>query len=185
MIVAGVDPALDGAGVGVLVDGALVHHSTEGFADKGAGYTGKNWQLRNRRVRWTARNIRDSAMSQGRPNVIVMEEHPYGVKAFGNSFDRSYLWGLVYGGFDWLEIPIVIVHPGTHKAWVTGKAGGGKDDIIAMVADWYGVTLNDDEADAVGFAVMGAHHYGEPLPFTPKPRHTKGAAALVWPELAA
>ena len=55
-------------------------------------------------------------------------------------------------------------------------------DIIAAINEWWpGVARNDDEADALGLAAIGAHHLGDPMPFEIKPRHTTGLEKIAWP----
>lgn len=59
-----------------------------------------------------------------------------------------------------------------------------KARVLAAVREmWPDETIrNDDEADALALATIGAHHLGWPLPFETKERHTTGLQAVEWPE---
>lgn len=200
MIVAGIDPSLTSAGIAILKDGQPIHVSSPGFTDHGGGYSGKSWLLRNRRVRHQARQIRDAALSHGTPDLVVIEEHPYAAKSFGGEFDRSFLWGKIYEAFDVHNfptgIPVAVVNNQTLKVWVTGKGSArdpelsrtqrqkqNKQRMVDTISSWYPhqPIANDDIADALGLAAMGAHHFGDPMPFTVKDRHTTGLEAVQWP----
>lgn len=200
-LVVGVDPSLTSAGVAILRDGQLVHTASPGFTDKGGGYSGKSWQLRNRRVRYQTRLIHEAAMSHGRPDLVVMEEHPYSAEAFGSEFDRSFLWGKIYEAFDWPEIPIVVINNQTLKMWVTGKGATrdpslskyqrqkqNKQRMVDTIKPWWpdwkfaDGDSRIDECEAVALAAIGAHHLGDPLPFETKPRHRLNK--ITWPVIA-
>ena len=61
-----------------------------------------------------------------------------------------------------------------------------KAAVVAAVQAMYpqaGITC-DDEADAIGHALIGAFHLGEPMPFDVKPRHTTGLEKVQWPATA-
>lgn len=199
MIVAGIDPSLTSAGIAIVQDGQPVHIASPGFTDRGGGYSGKSWKLRNRRVRYQNRQIYEAIMTVGKPDLMLIEEHPYGAKAFGGEFDRAFLWHKIIETFDLAKIPFVVVHNQTLKVWVTGKGScrdteltrtqRRKQDKQLMIdtvsswwPDWKGrIGKNDDVADALGLAAIGAFHLGDPMPFPVKPRHTTGLDKVDWP----
>lgn len=199
MIAVGIDPSLTSTGVAILHNGQPTHVSHHGYGAHGDGHNGKTWQLRNRRVRYQTRLIHQAATTHGRPDLVVIEEHPYAAKAFGAEFDRSFLWGKIFEAFDWPEIPIAVINPSTLKVWVTGQ-GAVRDSslsqtqrqklnkqrmIDAITAWWpHQPIACDDEADALGLAAIGAFHLGDPMPFEVKPRHTTGLEKVSWPEIA-
>lgn len=192
MIVAGIDPSLTSAGVAILQDGQPVHTSHHGFN----GTDGVSYQSRNRRGRWTAAKIRDAAMLHGRPDLVLIEGLPPRLKESGVA-DRCYLWGKVYEAFDWPEIPIAVINAQTLKVWVTGKGSSrepglssyqrrkqDKKLMVDTIQSWWPGTIadgEDDEADALGLAAIGAFHLGDPMPFEVKPRHTTGLEKVTWP----
>lgn len=198
-LVCGIDPSLTSAGVAILRDGQPVHVETCGYSGHGDGYNGKTWQLRNRRVRHQTRLVHDAAMIHGKPDLVVMEEHPYAAKAFGAEFDRSFLWGKLFEAFDWPGVPIAVINTQTLKVWVTGQGSTrdsglsqsqrqklNKQRMVDMIESWWpGSTKgNNDIADALGLAAIGAFHLGDPMPFEVKPRHTTGLEKVAWPEVA-
>jgi Holliday junction resolvasome RuvABC endonuclease subunit len=201
--VVGIDPSLTSSGVAVLVDGQPVHVSHHGYG----GTDGASYQSRNRRGRWMARQIRDAAMSHGKPDLAIIEGLPPHIVGVGVE-DRGYLWGKVYEAFDWPEIPIVVINPQNLKVWVTGKGASRESGIskyqrqkrdkrlmIDTIEPWWpdwkftsDPESKDDECEAAALALIGAFHVGDPIPFVPKPRHMLtqldwSAAPGVVPEL--
>lgn len=182
MIVAGIDPSLTSAGVAVLRDGKPVHTSHHGFHRKGH----YNDQRRSRRIRHQERLTYTAATSCGKPDLVVIER-PLTIVKSADAFDRYELAQRLYGDFDHaLGGRVVYMHNTTAKVWVTGKGNASKDDTIAAVEEWWpGIEIAcDDEADALGLATIGAFHLGDPMPFTPKPRHTTGLEKVHWPAMA-
>jgi len=192
MIAVGIDPSLTSTGVGVLVDGKLKHAARYGRDGK----NGESHRTRNNRVRRLRTEVWKAATIAGTPDVVVMEDHPHGVRLSGSEFDRSGLWHMIFEAFDARGIPIVIVHPSTHKAWVTGAGQASKLAVIDAIDEWYADQLDkplaewrknqnpDDVADALGYATIGAYKLGDPIPFEPKMRHQTGLAQLPWPKIA-
>ncbi|MCV7358501.1 crossover junction endodeoxyribonuclease RuvC [Mycolicibacterium fluoranthenivorans] len=181
MIVVGIDPSLTSTGVAVIKDGRLVHHNHHGRPGK----NGASYQSRSRRIRRLAADVVND-VGRWKPDLAAIEQHPYAVGHQGNEFDRAGLWHGIFGQLDWLGIPTVVVHPSTHKVWLTGKGNSKKAEVVAAVQAMYpGQTITcDDEADAIGHALIGAFHLGEPMPFDVKPRHTTGLEKVQWPATA-
>lgn len=179
--VVGIDPSLTSAGVAILRDGQPVHVSHHGYS----GHNGASWQSRSRRVRWTAREVHKGAMSQGKPDLVSIEQHPSGVKISAHEFDRSALWHAIFGQFDAIGVPVVVIHPMTLKVWLTGTGRADKNVVIATVAEFWPhqPIMCSDEADALGLGLVGAFHLGDPMPFEVKPRHTTGLEKVAWPEV--
>ncbi len=178
MIVAGIDPSLTSAGIAILENGQPTHVDHHGFP----GHNGASYQQRSRRIRHQAWNVtRDIIRAQ--VQLAVIEEHPYAVRVSGSEFDRSGLWHGIFGALDHANIPIVVMPNSTAKKWITGRGNATKADIIAAVESWWPDTpiANDDEADALGLAAIGAHHLGEPMPFPVKDRHTTILENIPWP----
>lgn len=197
MIAVGIDPSLASSGVAVLVDGKVAHYCRYGRP----GHNGATYTTRSRRVRRMIREVTEAALSCGRPDVFVIEEHPYAVGNQGNEFDRAAIWHGIFGNMDSREIPGVVVGNTKAKSWVTGIGNPGKTGVIEVIDEWYGDQLThpdrpgplakwpknrnaDDVADALGFATMAAYKLGDPIPFEPKDRHRTRLATLPWPKIA-
>lgn len=193
MIAAGVDPSLTSTGVGVLVDGKLKHAARYGRA----GHNGASHLSRIQRNRTLRTEVFKAATIAGKPDIVVMEDHPHGIATRTvHDFDRGGLWHMLGEVFVAYGIPLVIVHPSTHKTWVTGAGNASKLDVIEAIDEWYADQLDkplaewrpsqnpDDVADALGYATIGAYKLGDPIPFEPKMRHQTGLAQLPWPKIA-
>ena len=187
MIAVGIDPSLTSTGVAVLVDGKPELYQRYGRD----GHNGATYTTRSRRVRRVIREVTQAALAGGVPDVFVIEEHPYAVGNQGNEFDRAAVWHGIFGNMDARDIPGVVVNNSTGKSWVTGAGRADKSEVIAVVEEWYGITLDDwkklhrgDVADALGYATMGAYKLGDPLPFEPKERHRTALLTLPWPKIA-
>jgi Holliday junction resolvasome RuvABC endonuclease subunit len=192
MIGVGIDPSLTSTGVGVLVDGRPKHYGRFGRA----GHNGDSYHTRSNRIRQLRTQVYQAAVQAGRPDLVVIEEHPYAVRISGSEFDRSGLWHLIFEAFDARQIPVVVVGNTTGKAWVTGAGRASKDDVIDQIDEWYRGDLAeplatwkpsqnpDDVADALGYATMAAYKLGDPIPFEPKDRHRTALLTLPWPKTA-
>lgn len=194
MIAVGIDPSLTSTGVAVLADGRVKHAARYGRD----GHNGASYHSRNNRICTLRREVYEAAHTAGKPDLVVMEEHPYsmGTRTV-HDFDRNGLWHMLYAVFREREIPIVVVGNTTGKTWVTGAGRSSKLDMIEVIDDWYGdqlpkplatwrITVDhpDDVADALGYAAIGAYKLGDPLPFEPKDRHRTALMTLPWPKIA-
>lgn len=178
MIVAGIDPSLTSAGVAILTNGQPTYLASHGFP----GHNAASYQIRSRRIRKQVMDVSVDVLRY-KPDLVIIEEHPYAVRISAGEFDRSGLWHGLYGRFDAHDIPVVVMNNSTAKKWITGRGNAKKPDIVAAVTEWWPdvPVANDDEADALGLAAIGAFHLGDPMPFEVKPRHTTGLSAVHWP----
>lgn len=191
MIAVGIDPSLTSTGVVVLVDGRPAHYGRYGRD----GTNGASYTSRSRRVRKLIGEATRAALTCGTPDLFVIEEQ-IGVRFSGSEFDRSAVWHGIFGNLDARDVPGVVVGNTTGKAWVTGAGRATKDDVIAVIDEWFADQLDkplgswrkkdnpDDVADAFGYATMGAYKLGDPIPFEPKERHKTALALLPWPKIA-
>jgi Holliday junction resolvasome RuvABC endonuclease subunit len=177
MIVAGIDPSLTSAGVAILDNGQPTHLSHHGYP----GHNGATWQQRSRRVRWTCGQILAPVLD-ARPDLVVIEGPAYGAK-YGSAFDRAGLWHGLYGALNAKQVPVAVVSPTTRASWATGHGRADKAAVITAVTTWWPQQpiACDDEADSLVLALIGAHHLGDPMPFTVKPRHSTALEAIAWP----
>lgn len=102
------------------------------------------------------------------PSLVVIEGPALG-NTKGSQFDRSGLWWLVVDEFLRTNIPVLVVPPKTRAKYATGNGNAGKDVVVAHVVETYVPLLNgfgignDNEADAVVLAAMGARYLGYPV----------------------
>jgi crossover junction endodeoxyribonuclease RuvC len=147
--------------------------------------TGKPTQAsllqRHERLNSLAHRIVEAAAPA--PLLVVVEQPAFSQTA-GQQHDRSGLWWLVVRRFLSAEVPVVEVTPGQLKRYATGSGSAGKDEVLAAVVRRYGgvEVANNDEADALVLASMGARYLGFPID-EPLPKANASALDGVhWPE---
>ena len=106
-------------------------------------------------------------LQPGGIDLLVIESPSHSSK-FGNPHERAGLWWDVYRWAFGLEIPIATVAPPTRAKYITGSGRSDKKVVLAHAIERYvgeGTPriTNDDIADAVGLADMGARWLGEPV----------------------
>lgn len=100
------------------------------------------------------------------PSLVVVEGPSIGSRN-GSQFDRAGLWWLVVSTLQGADIPVLVVPPKTRAKYATGNGNSGKDVVLAHVIDQYqdfalDKIRNDNEADALVLAAMGARYLGLP-----------------------
>jgi Holliday junction resolvasome RuvABC endonuclease subunit len=186
MIVAGVDASLSRTGIAITTHGQPTALHSIGWGTGDA----KDDLDRNRRVRALARDV-STYIRQFTPNVLAIEK-PLTFKPTGYAYDRFFLCQMIVAQFDIWGIPTVQIHNKKRPPWVLGvdcppDSKTTKKLILTETRTWYpGIRiLNDDIADALAVNLMTAHHYGQPMPFELKDRHTLGLEGIPWPALDA
>lgn len=96
--------------------------------------------------------------------ALVVIEQPAYSQTGGSHHDRSGLWWLVVNRLAGFQ-PVVEVAPGTLKKYATGKGNAGKDEMLAAAIRRYpdAEVTDNNVADAVHLAAMGARRQGNPL----------------------
>ena len=180
MIVCGLDPSLTSTGVAILINGQPQTPITVGLP----GHDGATWDERLDRITATARAIIDTTLTHGRPDLLLIEGPAYQAR-YGNVFDRTGLWCGIYSKIKALRIPRIVIAPKTRALWATGNGNATKDQVTTAVQTWWpDLTIrNDDIADALTLATIGAAHLGDPTPFPLTNRHHAALAARTWPEV--
>ncbi|QXT62730.1 hypothetical protein [Tessaracoccus palaemonis] len=176
MRIVGLDLSLTATGVAIIDDGQ-VNVATI----RSAGRKGDSLLQRSDRLGWLAREIGGRAHSA---DLVVVEQPAYAAVT-GHHHDRSGLWWLVidYLSYD-NSIPVAEVAPGTLKKFVSGRGNAGKDEMLLAAAHRFArlATLStNDEADALGLALMGAEQLGVGLVDLPA-KHREALKAVRWPE---
>lgn len=183
MSVIGIDPSLASTGV-AIIDSQVEDVEVVTLGRKGRESDG--WVERSDRivaqVRRIAANVPRSCV-----DLVVIEAMPPGMKPQPWLGDRWALWFGLYSTLRGRGYPIAVVNPSSRAVWATGRGRAKKPEVLAAVREqWPAVRIHDDnQADALTLAAMGAHHLGWPLPFEIKDRHSTGLQAIEWPEVAA
>jgi crossover junction endodeoxyribonuclease RuvC len=175
MNVLGIDPSLRLTGVARVVDGILVARRLP---------TEKVTTLREQRdqVRYIVGSVLRFA---GAPDLAVIEEMyvPTGDgKAAGAVIERAWIWGLLVDQL--FEVcPVVKVTTKQRAKYATDNGNAGKEAVTAaVVAAYPGIRVRDDnEADSITLAAMGARHLGEPIDGPGTKKQLEVMAAVAWP----
>jgi Holliday junction resolvasome RuvABC endonuclease subunit len=120
----------------------------------------------------------------GAPDLVCIET-PALSRARGGVFERGWLWFEVATVLELdRDVAVVGVDPGQLKLYATGRGGASKGEVlVAVTKRWpqFETGGDDNLADAVVLAAIGADLLGEPL--TPLPvTHRVALAKLRVPE---
>lgn len=162
--IVGIDLSLTGTGLAEydLDDGQFLTHT---YGTKGKKTD--TYAMRGTRLADMADYIVDWITAGDSDPVLAVIEGPSYGSVNGSQHDRSGLWWLVTSGLQAEDIPVLVVAPRTRAKYATGSGAAKKDVVLAHVVEQYAdVTesriANDNEADALTLAAMGARYWGEP-----------------------
>lgn len=119
----------------------------------------------------------------GRPTVALVEVPAFS-RAGGGAWERAWLWHRVVRSLRHADVPVVEVYNQQRMTYATGKGSANKGAIIDAVARrWPQFTTggNDNLADAVVMAAMGADRLGVPIGTVPA-SHRLALSRLDWPD---
>ncbi len=112
--------------------------------------------------------------------LVVIEGPSYNSGGRG-TWDRAGLWWWVVSVLLLTGVTVAEISPSTRAKWATNNGAKGKNVVgIAIGRMWPDVAIQDDNAaDALVLATMGAQHLGmvEPL----KPWHEVEQRKIAWP----
>ena len=118
-------------------------------------------------------------------HLTVIEGPSLGSGGIGSAWDRAGLWWRIVARLLGNDTPVAVVPPQTRAKWATGSGRADKDAVReAITRLWHPYWIprhaaDDNEADALTLASMGAQWLGV-LPMTgPDPAALAGAA---WPD---
>lgn len=151
----GLDLSLTGTGVAIVASTGI-----RTALIKSKGKQADSLSQRARRLSELAAKIIDLIPEFA---LVVIEQPAYS-QTGGSHHDRSGLWWLVVNRLAGFQ-PVVEVAPGTLKKYATGKGNAGKDEMLAAAIRRYPAAeiTDNNVADAVHLAAMGARHLGRPL----------------------
>lgn len=114
---------------------------------------------------------------------LTVIESPYTPKHnAGAVLERAWLYGMLVDQF-LQRGPVVAVAPMQRAKYAAGTGKAKKPEVLAAVRDAFpGIPLRDDnEADALALAAMGARHLGAPVDGTPTKAQLDAMDAVRWP----
>lgn len=117
------------------------------------------------------------------PVDLAVIEAPAFSRNEGMSHERAGLWWLIAGQLVSAAIPVLVVKPNLRAKYATGNGRAGKDEVMLAVSKRYPSAdiANNNEADAVTLAAMGARLAGHPIEDRLAAKHLAAMNTLVMP----
>lgn len=173
--VLGLDLSLTGTGLAAVT-------SDGGFTVITEGSTGKRGDTladRDRRLADLARRI-GLFVQDWDDYAIAVIEGPSVMSQGGSNWDRAGLWWLVVQQLD--PARTAVAAPSTVKKWSAGKGSADKAAVAGGVTRLWPEfeCANDNEADALALASMGAQRLGMQL-FPKRAHHSDALLKVEWP----
>ena len=158
----GIDPSLTSTGIAIITDTTAPHVETYG-----RGPAGQDPTARYHRLHHTAHRV---AQLLVQPTDLVIIERPAYDSRTGSQHDRSGLWWMIIQSCVYAGVRVVEVSPSTVKKYATGNGKPGKEEVLAAVVRRYpdAPVSNNNEADALVLALIGARLIGRPVDAPPK-----------------
>ncbi|RFZ15037.1 hypothetical protein VIMS_02467 [Mycobacterium marinum] len=192
-LVCGIDPSLTSTGIAILRGGRPVLLRSVGTTPDV-----KDWDHRVSRITRQCWNVVRLIESKGRPD-LAMVEAPLTFDTGGDAYDRYALFVELMRQLQHWKTPTVVVNNLTRCKWATGKGGKSskeitrgqhKREVLAAVRKtwepWAAHIANDDIADGLTLAEIGARRVGDPLHFPLEPRNVRAMQTSInWPKVPA
>ena len=179
MIVAGIDPSLTSTGVAVVDTQDRLTIATHTVASKGR--RDASWRERWERGVDLAADI--GALVPHDSELVVVEAPTLSQGRQGGHLDRHGLWWALYGNLTRAGHDVLVVAASSRAKYATGRGNAGKDEVLLAVSRRYphAPIVNNDQADAVALAAMGARLLGEPVEDRLPKAHLDALAKLALP----
>lgn len=175
MSVVGIDPSLRCSGFSIIDrDGSV-------FATRFPTKAAPNLAEQREQVRYLT-----GAMMRWAPTTIELTviEKPFVPfkHGAGDVVERSWLFGMLVDQF-MRRGPVVVVSAAGRAKYGAGSGNADKKAVMAAVREAFpNVPIRDDnEADAIVLASMGARHLGFPVDGTASKKQEEAMTAVVWP----
>lgn len=185
-IVIGLDLSLTATGLAEIEDGNVVTT----YRVRSTGRKGDTLVDRSKRLTGLAHEITEWWYEGDEPDLAVVESPAYGAK-YGSPHDRSGLWWMVVRNLIGMGIPVATVAPMSRAKYGTGRGNAKKADVLEAVRSHYGPHVqceygipDDNVADAILLAAMGARLLGEPASCEGdlEPSKLSALDKVEWPE---
>lgn len=167
MKVIGLDLSLTSTGIAVIEDGVY----TDWRNVKTSGKKTDTYLDNVRRLDHVNSEIfhhMSSILDRGEIDLAVLEGPAYGSSLPSAHIRAALWWDVMDNLLDGWCLPVATVAPASRAKYITGNGKADKKTVLAKARERYEidggpVIPNDDVADALGMADMGARHLGEPL----------------------
>lgn len=182
MIVVGIDPSLSGTGLAIIdTEDPLVVDTHTIVSKPCADTIDARVQRQARICREMLDHVPVGYGGWPSADLAVIEAPAYDSRT-GHQHDRSGLWWRIIDRLLEHHIPVVEVTTGGVKKYATGKGNAPKDAVLLHVARRYPHVdvQNNNEADALILATMGARALGHPIDEVPKV-NAAALDAVAWP----
>ena len=180
-VVVGLDLSLTRTGIASVYKTGIA--APTWFVDSIPSKGEKDANLRERHLRLDAltSGIRCEVIDRS-PSLVVIEG-PALARVGGSNHDRSGLWWLVVNTLMAACVPVAVCPPKSRAKYATGNCNAGKDEVLLAVSRRYPqVSIrNNDEADALVLAAMGARHLGCPVESSLPKTHLAALPGVEWP----
>lgn len=180
MIVA-IDPSLSSTGLAVLGPSQVEPYwAVRTFRSSPQSNELGNLRRMERLTAQMRRSIQE--MSYGTHLGLGVIEAPAYSRTGGMSHERAGLWWMLFQMLVGHGIPVLVIKPNLRAKYATGRGTAGKDEVLLAASRRYpGVPMtNNNEADAVVLAAMGARYLGVPVDTLPK-AHMEAMVTLTSP----
>jgi crossover junction endodeoxyribonuclease RuvC len=154
----GIDLSLTDTGVAIAYDDGSI--TTARVRSKGTAT-----DTLAQRAKRLDRLVSDVIAVAGSRGCSIVIEQPAYSQTGGAHHDRSGLWWMLVDFLTHAGDTVIEVAPTTLKKYATGKGNASKDEVLAAVIRRYPAAdvSNNNVADAVVLAALGARHAGFPL----------------------
>lgn len=118
-----------------------------------------------------------------KPTYFVIE-YPALSKNEGMAHERSGLWWMIYQmATGYRHVPVLVVRPNLRAKYATGNGNSGKDEVMLAASRRYpnAPITNNNEADAVILAAMGARMMEVPVELSLPKTHLDAMKTLGQP----
>jgi crossover junction endodeoxyribonuclease RuvC len=159
--ISAIDPSMSSTGMANVKSGDLGEGTVKwGTARIKSSPTGDTHTELRARFRAITAQISNQLVAWGPPNLIVMEGPS--LHSVGRQHTMAGLWWMVFEMID-DAAPVLIVPPPNRIQYATGKGNSSKDVVMLAASRRYSDApiTNNDDADAVVLAAMGARVIGD------------------------
>lgn len=168
MIIA-LDPSLTATGLAVLGPSQVnPYWAVRTFTSTAQSNELGNLRRMERLVAQMRRAVQE--LTLGTHLALGVIEAPAYSRNTGMSHERAGLWWMVFQMMVGHGMPVLVIKSNVRAKYATGKGNAGKDEVMLAASRRYPTVpmANNNEADAVVLAAMGARYLGVPVDTLPQ-----------------